>query len=155
MLIRSLFLSLSILLICSCNKEPQLSVGQFTCLVNGEAWRGTDPEIDRTQEGLIEFTAEDTSFRFLIELNDNDVSAYDLTAVGNITTLIDLADEGLEEYSTQSGGGENSGTLNISIINTDDAPKTMSGTFSFTAHKIDGSSITITNGIFNKIPFLD
>ncbi|NOQ70879.1 MAG: hypothetical protein GQ574_02690 [Crocinitomix sp.] len=153
--IRQVFLITSILLIFSCKKTEQLSVGEFTCFVNGETWRGTDPEIDRSQEGLIEFTAEDTSYRFLIHLNDNGEAIYDLTANGYIVTVIDLADEGLEEFSTHSGGGENTGTLSINSIQTADDPQTMDGTFSFKAHKISGESLTVTAGIFNNVPFLE
>lgn len=152
---RYVILIASLLLIFSCKKVEQLSVAEFTCNVNGETWRGTDPEIDRSQEGLIQFTAEDTSYRFLIQLNDNGEAIYNLTAASNITTVINLADEGFHEYSTHSSGGENSGTLSISSIQTNEAPRTMSGTFSFKAHKLNGESLTITEGIFNNVPFLE
>ncbi len=142
------------LLIFSCKKEEQLSEGEFSCLVNGESWRGTDPEIDRTQDGLIQLTAEDTSYRFLIKLNDNGMGTYDLTASGNIASVIDLADEGFEQYTTHSSGGENSGTITISAILIDDLKKTMNGTFTFKAHKLDGSSLNIANGVFNNVPFI-
>ncbi|MFT5819777.1 MAG: hypothetical protein ACI8ZM_001002 [Crocinitomix sp.] len=153
--IRHIFFLAVLLLIFSCKKIEQLSIAEFTCQVNGETWRGTDPEIDRTQDGLIQFTAEDTSYRFLIQLDDNGEALYDLTAASYITTVIDLADESFEEYSTHSSGGENSGTLTIASILLDDLNKTMNGTFSFKAHKLDGSSLNVVNGVFNDVPFVD
>jgi hypothetical protein len=66
-----------------------------------------------------------------------------------------LADGGLEEFSTHSGGGENSGTLTITEIQSDTTPYTMSGTFSFKAHQITGTSLTVTGGVFNDVPFAD
>tara|TARA_B110000046_G_scaffold185904_1_gene230271 strand:- start:1015 stop:1218 length:204 start_codon:yes stop_codon:yes gene_type:complete len=66
MILRPIVLIVLLLLFFSCKKVEQLSAAEFTCQVNGETWRGTDPTIDRTQEDLIEFTTEDNSYRFLI-----------------------------------------------------------------------------------------
>lgn len=149
-----LIITVTILSISSCKKTPQLSVAEFTCQINGVQWRGTDPEIDRSQEGIIEFTAEDTNYRFLLQLEDNGESTYDLTATGSLTTVIDLANGTEIEYSTHSGGGPNTGTLTIEEIQYGQPPYTMSGTFAFKAHKIDGASLNVVNGVFKDVPFL-
>lgn len=134
-------------------EEPAGASGNFIATIDGEAFSATEVSAQILMGNLV-ISASDTSTRFGISISNKSECVFDLTG---ISSVVQLSITGGPSYTSSSlGGGETSGTLEITSYDTDNL--TVSGTFQFVGVEItpDGpgtETITVTEGSFTNIPF--
>ena len=151
----------------SCNKElsyensggadSATTTGNFTALIDGVSWSASD-----TAEGasilldLINLSGVNANNQQLsIVLNDTLPGTYTLDQ-SSLSTAVFSDNNTSAAYSSNQGTDTSQAGGTVTVTGIDRTNKTISGTFSFKLYRdSDGKQKVFTNGVFNKLPYVD
>jgi hypothetical protein len=134
------------------------STGSMSATINGISWATTSPPgstaVLYKTSGIMIVTGENVD-----ENGDISTIAFTLSKHGNTTDSLGIRDTA-EYIPIPPNGGAKSRFITgstavgwVTISQYDTAAKTLAGTFSFNATNTSGAIVTITNGVFSKVPW--
>lgn len=127
-------------------EEPSV----LTCKIDGKEWTSTTSVIDRRDDKIVLSGQVDGGELFIITVPDESIGNYQLNFFDRNVLFFK---SGTQWYLANEDKGN--GNLNISKIESAWFKASMSGTFSFTAYSTNNEKVTVTDGVFRNVPFVE
>ena len=137
-------------LLTGCEESNPLdtNAGSIRAKVDGSNWINTVANATRlSPPGSVTISSTGSSESLYLNLNQGATGTYSLAGGGNSGKVT----RGGTEYSSANSGG--SGTVTVTSF--DESSKTISGTFSFVAKSSSGSTVSVTEGSFSNIKWVE
>lgn len=136
------------------NDFPLITIVDFKARINGDLFTAALSGAVRRNDGVISISGRSVDNKVMsFTVADSGVHLYSFD-VNSTTNFCWYEDNTGLAFSTNEGNNPDDAGGNLAIIFIDSIKKTMSGTFSVKLFRqIDHTQRTITEGIFNNVPF--
>jgi hypothetical protein len=137
--------------------NPLSNTSNFQAVINGVQWQGVESTDTAYSEGqgITIYGVSSLNQSLSINLNGVSTGTYPLNSTTiSIATYIDGSSANLNAFTTGQSADTSQAGGEVTVTSIDTVNNTISGTFQLNVFRSsDGQSKTLTQGLFNKIPY--